>query len=75
MLPLVIHQVALGYEGRLANITGVRLLALVLDPDVFVNTCFVKRLVANRAGRVERALFVFGQKVGLVLEPDVSGQT
>lgn len=74
MLPLVIHQVAFGDKAGLAVFTLVRLLTLMLDPDVLVDASLVKGLHADGTVGVEVALLVRGQEVGLVLQPDVSGQ-
>jgi hypothetical protein len=74
VLPLMIQQVAFRHEGGLADVTRVRLLALVLNANVLVDTGLVEHLLAHRAAGVERALLVLGQEIYLMFQPDVSRQ-
>lgn len=71
----MILQIVLGHESHLANLTGKRFLALVLDADMLVDTCLVKGLQAQRAFRIQRGFLVLRHKVGLVLSSNMPGQT
>ena len=42
VLPGVVHQVALGHEADLADVAFERLLTVVFDSDVFVNTAKIQ---------------------------------
>jgi len=67
VLPHVVVQVILGDKHLLADLARVVLLALVHNPNMFVDGGFVQYNVTDgTVGRV-RALLLLGQEVGLVL--------
>lgn len=74
VLPHVVHQIALSHKLFLADVTGVRFLAVVLDPYVLVYGCLVEDLHTHWTLSIQTRLLPGRHKAAFVFPPYVSGQ-